>query len=212
MAPSQLPQPPGAPSGSQPTTLSGQVFEITPDGRVAAANVPLSVTVRSGNCPGIPCSSTFFYRNTVTGPDGRYSFSDLPEGSAVLSSTLRTHQQVCGAFVLLRGPAQLDIEITPRANPQRSPAPTPLSITGQVYEITADGHKGVAGASVGFDWATESTLIGVDADADGRFAFCGIPPGWPLMMGAGQEGYITVYVGRSFITDTTLDIELKRIQ
>lgn len=208
---SPIPPPTGTTPESR-VTLSGVVFEITPGGRVVAAGVPLSVNVLSGNCPGIPCSSSMIYRNTMTGPDGRYSVPDLPDGSAALFSTLRTHQQVCAAFVPLRGATQLDMEITSTANPQLSLSPTPLRITGQVYEMTPDGRKGVGRATVGFDWAYESTLFQVEADADGRFSACGIPHGWPLMMGAGQEGYITFYERKSFISHTTIDIELKRVQ
>lgn len=202
--------PPAAVPSESRATLSGQVFEVTPEGRAAAAGVPLSVSVLTGNCPGIPCSSSMTYRNTVTGPDGRYSFLDIPGGSAALFSTLRTHQQVCGAFTPLRSATHLDLEITSRDNPQRSPAPTPLRVTGEVYEMTPDGRKGIPGAMVSFDWATESTLFHIAAGGDGRFYACGIPQGRPLMMGVWQDGYTGAYERWSFITDTAVDIELER--
>lgn len=199
-----------APPAATEVSLSGQVFDLTPEGRIPAAAVLLGVSVLSGNCPGNPCTTTHTWRTTETGPDGRYSFSSLPAGTAALRSLLGTHRQVCGAFTPLRVSTQLDLEITSKANPQLPLALAPLRITGQVYEATAAGRIGVAGALVYFDWAWETFFFGVEADGDGRYAVCGIPPNWQMGTAAWQDGYDEAYSYRYFNADTTLDFELKR--
>jgi hypothetical protein len=166
--------------------------------------------VLSGNCPAVVCTSTLTHRNTETGPDGRYSVSGLPAGSAALFFKSATHRQVCGAFAPLVVSSQLDLEITSRANPQPSPAPAPLRLTGQVYETTPAGRVPMAGASVYFDWYWDAFFFDVHAGQDGSYSACGIPSNWPMQFHVWQDGYDEAYGQVSFGTDTTLDIELKR--
>ena len=208
--PSQPPPPPPVTSVPAALTLSGQVYDLTPQGRVPApAGVGLAINVLSGNCPGIPCSIGITRKNTETGPDGRYSFSDLPKGSAALFA-YGTHMLPCGAFTPLAVSGVLDLDVTSRANPQPSPAPAPVQVTGQVYEVTPAGRVGVADAYVYFDWYWESPYFAVRADGNGRYAVCGIPPNWQMGVGAWQDGYWEAYAYRYFQRDTTFDIELKR--
>ena len=209
-APRPAPPPAGPPS---PTgfTLSGQVFDLTPEGRVPAADVPLLVTVKSSNCPGNPCSNWLTRVHASTGADGSYSVSELPPGSATLVSLQRTHRQVCGAFAL-KLPARLDMQITSNTNPQPSPTLTPLRLTGQVYETTPTGRVAVGGALIWFDWFYETGFYGVQADQDGHYSACGIPANWQLGVGAWQLGFWESYRYQYFAADATLDIEMYREQ
>ena len=197
-------------------TLSGQVFALTPEGRIPAAGVPLTVNVISGHCPAIVCPGPppyrITYRNTHTGADGRYSFEDLPSGVAALYSYSATHRQACGAFTWLTTSAQVDLEITSAGNPLPSPTMPPLRVSGQVYELTSAGRVPVANALVTFDWAYDSPFFQVQAASDGRYRACGIPADWDLRIGAWQEGYEEPFLQRRFTTDATLDVEMKRVQ
>jgi hypothetical protein len=205
--PSPLSQPP------VPLTLSGQVFEITPGGRVPAADFPLLVVVVTTSGCAPPCVSTrnWTRENTRTGPDGRYNFRQLPPGSAAVLASSATHDQVCGAGVELGVETQLDVEITSRANPQPSPTMPPLRVAGQVYEMTPAGRVAVSGASIGMDHhGPDSPFFTVFSDAEGRYTACGIPANWPMAFWTGKPGYVDSYVWHRFIADSAVDIELKR--
>ena len=199
-----------------PRALSGQVFQLMPGGRVAAANIDvLAVVVTTSGCAA-PCVSAtrFTYHNTITGPDGRYSFPQLPAGSAVLLANLTMHQQVCGAGAELGVATQLDVEITSSANPQPSPMPPPLRVTGQIYEMTEAGRVGVSGASIGIDHhVPDAPFLTVFTGADGFYTACGIPANWPILFDIGKTGYEVVNrtSWRHFTADTTLDIEMRRL-
>jgi hypothetical protein len=196
--------------------LSGQVFELIPGGRLPAANVLVHVGVMtiSGCAPPCISATRFTYETTTTGPDGRYSFQQLPAGSAVVLAYSANYRQVCGAGIELGAATQLDVEVTSTANPQLSPTMPPLHVTGQVYEITPAGRVGVSGAWIGMDHhVPDSPFLTVFTDAEGRYAACGIPPNWPIGFDTGKTGY--EFAGQTvwhyFRADTTLDIEMRRV-
>lgn len=199
---------------SVPMTLSGQVFDVISEGRVAASDVPLIAVVRTVSGCAPPCTSMtrYTYENTTSGPDGRYHFANLPGGSVVVLANSATHRQVCGAFAELSATTRLDVEITSKANPQPSPTLPPLRVTGQMYETTPSGRVGVAGAVLYIEWANDAPFLYVYADAEGRYTACGIPANrriafWPLVW---HQGYDDPYDWHEFSGDTTFDIELHR--
>lgn len=196
------------------TTLSGEVFDVTPGGRVPAPNIPLVLVVVTSSSCRAPCTSTtrFTYQNTTTGPDGRYHFPELPAGSAVVAIDSPSHRQICGAGTDLRVGARLDVEITSRSNPQPSPTMPPLRVSGQVYEMTPAGRVGVSDAWIGVDHhANDSPFFTVFTDAGGRYSMCGIPANWPIAFDAGKSGYDGSRVWHHFGAETTVDIELLRL-
>jgi hypothetical protein len=195
--------------------LSGQVLEVLPGGsRVPIPDFPvLAVILAPGTCSR-PCVSTinWLYHDTRTGPDGTYQFAELPSGSAVLlADNAGPYRQVCGAGVDLSINTRLDLEVTSKANPQPSPT-TPLVLTGQIYEMTPSGRVGVPGAWLGLDhhYPDVPFFGAIFSDADGRYAVCGIPAGWPMYIGAGQTGFEHAFVSHTFTANTTLDIEIRR--
>jgi hypothetical protein len=197
----------------QTTNLSGQVFEVLASGRAPAANIPLLAVVVTSEACASPCRSTtrFTYWNTTSGSDGRYALTNLPPGAAVILEGSTLYQQTCGAGTELSADTRLDVEITSHANPQRSPTMTPLRVSGQVYEMTASGRIGIAGASIGLEHhAPDAPFLDVVTDADGRYTICGIPRSWPIAFWVGKSGYSDSYTWRSFGADGTLDIELQR--
>jgi hypothetical protein len=202
--------------GAQRTTaatLSGQVFELIPGGRVPAGNIALvAVVVTTSGCSP-PCVSTtkYTYESTTTAPDGRYDFAALPSGSAVILTNSPAHQQVCGAGTELSGTATLDVEITSKANPQPSPTMPPLRVTGQVYEMARTGRVGVRDAWIALEHhAPDAPFLTFYTGADGRYTMCGIPPNWQISFDVGKTGYDGSYAWHTFTGDMTLDIELRR--
>jgi hypothetical protein len=194
-------------------TLSGQVFEVTPGGRVPAADVSVLAVVATTSGCAAPCTSmtTVSRERTTSGPDGRYNFPRLNAGSALVLASKDGYQQVCGAAVTLGAATQLDVEITSRANPQPSPTMPPLKVTGQVYETTPTGRVGLDGASIGIDWpAPDSPFLTVFAGKDGRYSICGIPANTPIALWTGRIGYTDTYIWHQFSADSTIDIELTR--
>jgi hypothetical protein len=113
---------------------------------------------------------------TTTGPDGRYSFPELPAGSAVLHASATGHRQICGALTALVANTQQDLEVTSTTNPQRSPVPSPFIVTGRIYETTPAGRVGLGGAAIHLEFGYEGYFLTVVADADGFYQACGISP------------------------------------
>ena len=210
-----LPQGITAPTSSaaQQASLSGQVSEITPAGRVPAGGVQvLAVVVTPSGCPA-PCSTrrTWSSHSTGTDPDGRYTFAALPSGDVAVLVLGSSFRQLCGVGATLGPATQLDVEITSNANPQPSPTRPPLRVTGQIYEMTPAGRVGVSSAWVALDHhGPDSPLLTVFADADGRYSVCGIPPNWQVAFDVGQSGYVGRYDWHEFTGDATVDVELQR--
>lgn len=196
---------------SPPASLSGQVFEISAAGRSPADGVTVfaSVLTTSGS------RRTATYHQATTGPDGRYLFTELTYGSVSVRALAPNSRQVCAAGAELGPATQLDVEITSSANPQPSPAPSPLRITGQIYEMTQAGRVGFAGWSIGIDrHAPDLAFLTVHADANGYYTACGIPAHWPILFDIGNEIYEAVSGAgwHQFSGDTTVDIEMRRVQ
>ena len=190
-------------------SLSGQVFEVTPMGRFPLPNVLVTASVTPG--------AGLTILRTTTGADGRYSFPQLPPTSAILHAHSAGYRQICGAWPTLTATTQQDLEVTSNSNPQRSPAPAPLTVTGQIYEMTSAGRVGLAGAVIHVYWANDGYFHTVVADANGKYVACGIPANRLLAfegainLAAGYDGeYETPYSWHQFSADTILDIELKR--
>ena len=199
-----------------PITVSGQVYEVVPGGKVPAAGFPVLLTVVTTSSCSPPCSFTRTWNrsSTTTGADGRYRFTDLPEGPvSVYAGNPSTHRQLCGAAANLRpgSAVELDVELTSNTNPQPPTSLPPLRVTGQVYEITPAGRVGIDNAWIGLDWlAADSVFLTIYTGKDGRYTICGVPAAAQMGFDVGQIGYEGFYAWRVFNTDTTFDIELKR--
>jgi hypothetical protein len=190
-------------------------MELLPGGgRVPAANFPVVAVVMTTSGCTRPCVSTtnWTYIHASTGADGRYHMSGLPAGSATLLADAGRYWQVCGAGIDLGVDSRLDLEVTAKDNPQPSAGGAPLLLSGQIYEMTPAGRVAVPGAWVALDhhWPDVPFLGALYADNQGRYSLCGIPSGWPMIVGAGLTGYESVTIARGFTTNSMLDIELRR--
>jgi hypothetical protein len=203
--------PPGSPSPPA-LAVSGRVFEVIAGAHVPAAEFPLLVRVLSRNCSAPVCAAA---QITRTGPDGRYSFGELPEGRVVVTANTATHGQLCGATSVLSATTQIDVEITSRTSRQPSLTMPPLRVGGQLFQMTPAGRMGVSRGEIALELSldgstqTSSTafFLEVDADVNGNYLACGLPANWPIRFISGFEDY---QAWHQFGADGTLDIERRR--
>jgi hypothetical protein len=180
---------------------------------VPVSDFPVFVRVLSRNCTAPVCTDSFSAaQSTRTAADGRYNFSDLPEGRVVVSANTASHAQVCGATSVLSATTQLDVEITSRTNRQPSLTMPPLRVSGQLFQMTLAGRAGLSRGSLdlslSLDASAQTTstafFLEVDADANGNYLACGLPANWPIRFISGYEDYQKWH---QFGADGTLDIE-----
>ena len=208
-SPSGPVQPDDPPSPPAVFSVSGRVLEVISGAHVPAADFPVFVRVLSRNCPAPVCTSP---QGTRTGPDGRYSFGELPAGRVVVSANTMTHTQLCGATSILSATTQLDLEITSRTNRQPSLTMPPLRVSGQLFQMTSNGRVGVSRGEImvllSLDMSSQTTsrafFLEVDADANGHYLACGLPANWPILFLSGFEDYEKWH---QFSADAILDIE-----
>jgi hypothetical protein len=192
--------------------VSGRVFEVISGAHVPAPDFPVLVRVLSRTCTAPICADT---QATRTGPDGRYSFDQLPEGRVVVTANTATYAQVCGTTSVLRATTELDVEITLRSNRQPSLTMPPLRVTGQLFRNTPAGRVGVSRGEIGLALSLDASIqttstaffLEVDADANGNYLACGLPANWPIRFISGFEDY---QAWHQFSTDGTLDIERRQ--
>jgi hypothetical protein len=211
--------PPTSPSPSAPPasfSVSGRVLEVISGAHVPVADFPVFVRVLSRNCTAPVCTNSFSAaQSTRTAADGRYSFSDLPEGRVVVSANTASHAQVRGTTTVLSATTQLDLEITSRTNRQRSVTMPPLRVGGQLFRITPAGRVGISHGEIALalslDASAQSTstafFLEVDADVNGNYLACGLPANWPILFVSGFEDY---QAWHQFSADATLDIERRQ--
>jgi hypothetical protein len=213
---SMPPTSPSPPSPPASFSVSGRVLEVRSGAHVPAPDFPVFVRVLSRNCTAPVCTDSFSTaQSTRTGADGRYRFSDLPEGRVVVSATTASHAQVCGATTVLNAITQLDVEITSRANRQGSLMMPPLRVSGQLFEGTPAGRVGVSRGEITLELSLDASIettstaffLEVDADASGKYLACGLPANWPIRFTSGYEDYQRWH---QFGADGTLDIERRQ--
>jgi hypothetical protein len=187
--------------------VTGQVVDVTSGTPIPAADFPVLVRVLAGSCTAPVCMGT---QSTRTGADGRYSFSELPEGRVVVTANTAAYAQVCGTTAVLSATTPLDVEITARNNRQLSLTIPPLRVSGQVFQLTPTGRVGVSRAEIGLSLSLDASaqttspafFLEVDADANGNYLACGLPANWPIRFNSGDY-----QAWHQFSGDATLDIE-----
>ena len=182
-------------------TLSGLVFENRAGTRQAVAGagvvvwgVPCGAAVTLP--PGVNNCRTWY--STITGnylvsdAEGRFVAPDVPGSVVTIMPAKRGYVQPCAAIVAVHGDLTTEIELVPvesfnTANPQPLMTTRPL-VVGTVFEMTADGPKGVAGASVFIDTDSDLTVADTLTDLTGRFTLCG-GTGGIIYAGKAAYGY-----------------------
>ena len=212
-----------------PTSPTGPASPITSNLPAATHNATLSgrVTLRSaaGVKPyaGVQVWGWAEMMNSgrrigpvLTDAEGRYAFQVAP-GTFVRVQVSATYQP-CVAGVSITGDATRDVQIINDPDqlgnnlPAQLLADTP-SLSGTVFETTAQGRQPVARARVELDMifgmgdVSATTLT----DAEGRYVFCGLGSHVSTYMYASKDGYRLGDVGTVSLNGNTVrDIELTR--
>lgn len=212
--PSPVPSldPPSLPSLPAPAppslfTLSGVVYESTPEGLRPLADAPLDV------------SAEYQSHNprTISDSQGRYRISGLSGENLKVVIEKGGYSQPCRAAVALAGDSVLDLYVVSDARVRQTGLPASMPITppvliGFVFERTVSGVKPVVGARVtvdfsgGLGWAPSATTL---TDAAGRYLLCGVAnAGFGVDVVAAKVGYPLVIIPVSTPVTSHLDIEL----
>jgi hypothetical protein len=155
---------------------------------------------------------------------GRYVVSGLPLLGPVWVSTAQTwgnafaapyvHQ--CVTTVTIEGDATLDMTISSTRdlvalNASTGPtSPDMRTVSGTVFEITANGRQPVENVWVGWEaLVMDGTVAETRSDAAGRYRICGLPRERVTLFAAPAYGNV-VYAPVDAGSDAVVDIELTR--
>jgi len=162
------PAPPPPPSDPGRTlTLSGIIFETTPNGPRPIERGNLWYTVDGGPKGGFtPWSDA----------GGHYSI-DVPAGTRVhvtaFSSDSSPFSQVCAATTIAAQGATLDVELV-RPGQTVSNTRSPV-LSGVIYRTAGGGRSSYANSFVEYRSPSFNRIAYTRTDADGRFEFCNLP-------------------------------------
>ena len=212
-----------SPAPQSPTTPTTP--PATPPGTVTLSGI---VSERISGRPIEGVRVWAYNKEVASDAAGRYRISGIPpsDQSFGVFATKPEYWQQCWVTVRLTADITLDLTLTSRANlgaansqpPPR--APGTRSISGVVFEMTADGRQPVADVGVFVEYWRGRAVFGGDVvagtltDATGRYLLCGLPEElvggeglyvFALKNGYGQEGFD---VGPG--SDAVIDIEIKR--
>jgi hypothetical protein len=145
----------------------------------------------------------------ITDADGRYQFSNVPNGHVVLSAGAPHAYQPCAAIATVigaSGVANLELVDSAATRPETA-ADSPV-LSGIVYRSTNAGKQPVAGAVIEFEYPPVIAAMTI-TDAQGRYALCHVPTGR-----GGVDVWLNgVAVGGSVVNisgDQVLDFDLRR--
>jgi hypothetical protein len=187
-------------SGAQRVTVSGLVFESTPQGDRPIAGAEFEIHTLIG----------FTVLGTVSSDaEGRYMVSNLAPGITIAlsrsSGSFHLAQQ-CVASTTVGADNVLDVElgsVYPSARLSRSPV-----VSGLIFERTAAARQPVPNAQIYYDWdcGDGNPEAGIASDANGRYELCRLPRGGcvDVFLRDGRFASRSVDAQR----DTVLDIEV----
>jgi hypothetical protein len=113
----------------------------------------------------------------ITDVDGRYRFSNVPNGQVFLFGGAPHAYQPCAAIATVSGAnSEKDIEILDSAVTRPLTAADSPILSGTVYRSTNAGRQPVAGAAIEFEYPA-AIVAQTITDAQGRYSLCGLPMG-----------------------------------
>ena len=210
--------PPAAPTPSSQThTLSGRVVEGTTQGVRPLADLPILITIfpPPGTYPR-PSGS----RLVRSDSEGRYAIGEVPHQHSVVLNAADTYSpgrlQPCAAALTMGADAVLDLELVSSPTTPRTIQGSP-TISGVVYETTAEGRRPIADAAVVYEavcWTGEFPNAWTRTDANGRYELCRLPS-----VDIVSDGCVVAFAaGRSFASgrlnpraDMIVDIDITRL-
>ena len=210
-----VPSPPVAPT----FTLSGVITERFSGRPVQGATIWVSpftfAQVRSWPPAGM--------RTTPSDSAGRYTISGLPSLGPAWVSTAQTwgdafsapyvHQ--CVTSVTIESDTTLDVTVSSTTdlvalNASPGPvSPTARTVSGVVFEVTANGRQPVRNVWVGWEAVMDGSVAETRTDVAGRYRLCGLPRERITLFAAPAYG-VVFYAAVDPGSDATVDIELAR--
>jgi hypothetical protein len=197
-APSALPVPSGAIPG-QTATVAGVVRD--------SSGEPVSNA-------GIRVISFSARQHSQTDSSGNYRLVvPVNIGSVHIGAWKQGYAQQCAVEATPAGNPHVEVTLTLHDRIEISGLPAVTQrrrISGTIYETGARGRRPLAGAWVGWEPVHENPAADTLADAQGRYALCGLPTGHidGLVAIAPTENRFT-YVSVQPGMDATVDIEIE---
>jgi hypothetical protein len=176
---------PGAPTGSPAATpaatftLSGVVFENVAGTKQAIADAGIYIW-------GVPCVvgrgfCTTWYSSVngsvLSDADGRYVAPDVPARNVSIIAGKSGYVQPCAAT---GGAQQADVQVELASVASFNTATPPPLLTsgvrvrGTVFEMTADGPRGVPGAYISVETLPDLVVASTMTDLTGHFTMCNV--------------------------------------
>jgi hypothetical protein len=199
---------PGAPAPPQGTTISGVVYESTPEGLRPLPGVGLDISVEYQSWPPM----------VTTDNEGRYQLALLSSQNFKVRAEKPGYSQPCAATFMPTANTVLDIYMVPDAIlstagvPSSMPTRQPV-VMGNVSEKMANGDtRRLSGAMViadfsgGMGWSPSATTM---SDAAGRYFLCGVTSTLGIELYVTKSGYQSATVSAG-LGGGRFDVELTR--
>lgn len=146
--------------------------------RTTSGTVPLAGTAVGGF---VIMTNGNYYGNmapVITDADGRYQFSNVPNGFVILGAAAPHAYQPCAAVATVSGANSVqDLELVDSAATRPPTAADSPTLSGVVYRSTGAGRELVAGAAIEFEFPPEVIVLQTITDAEGRYSLCHLPAG-----------------------------------
>ena len=210
-APSSVPPLPSSPAPMRTIAVTGTVYESTASGRRPLANVDIDISVEYQSWPP----------TVRTDANGRYRRPNVIPGPPLkLVAEKEGYSQPCRVPIQV---TEADQDVYLVSNQTLSstgiPAAMPIvepTLSGLIFERTADGIQPIAGASIvldftgGMGWAPSATTV---SDPAGRYLLCNVVDSTSLGLNAlvSKPGFVTAYVPVLLRSNGTFDLELHRV-
>ena len=178
--------------------------------RTTSGTAPLAGTAVGGFVIMTNGDNYGFMAPVLTDADGRYQFSNVPNGFVRLRAAAPHAYQPCAAVATVSGANSVqDVELLDSAATRPPSAADSPTLSGVVYRSTGAGREPVAGAAIEYEFPPEWIVLQTITDAQGRYSLCDLPAGrgalnvW--LNGVGVAGSIVYISG-----DQVLDFDLTR--
>lgn len=203
-----IPQGTTAPKGSY--GVEGEVFAFA-TGMIGAASVNLWVQQEK-------FGYSYWWANGPLASDGigRFTAGNLPASQITILAFASGHVQPCAVRVQVPREVPIRVEVVPTStfdalNPPRPQLSTEPSVTGVIYEITANVREPIPGVNLWVEEVMDTGIATTLSDLGGRFYLCNL--GKAAYLHLSKSGFQSTWVGPidASIESQRLEIQLIRL-